>query len=87
MHKWMLLLLVGITPCLAAEGNTVESVNRSSAASGLAAQTDETDLEKLRSLPSGDFDGRNKKIITNDERYQHARRASYSAREFAILSL
>ena len=32
MRKWMMSLLLGLTPCLAAAGNSVESVNRSSAA-------------------------------------------------------
>ena len=68
MKKWAVLVLLGVFPCLATAGTTIEEMNRAVGGSGLASQLDDSDLEKVRAYGAGDFDGRNQKIVTSDER-------------------
>ena len=68
MKKWAVLVLLGAFPCVATAGTTIEEMNRAVGSGGLASQLDDSDLEKIRAYGASDFDGRNQKVVTSDER-------------------
>lgn len=69
MNKWVLVFLLSCCPCFVLAGNTIEEVNRSAAASGMATQAENiSGLEEARALAAGDFDGRNARVVTADPR-------------------